>query len=145
MLFQLQTICENRARIGRRIPQGLQDMAVGHDVDVLPEAGRFGDVMGDEENRARLGGENLHEFVLQLAACKIIEGGEGLVQKQQVGFTGQRAGQCDPLGQPAGQLLRIGALEGLEAKGFQVLRGLFRGAAAAVTPEADVVLDVEPG
>ncbi len=44
-----------------------------------------------------------------------VEGGEGLVHEQRVGFDDQRAGEADPLAHPARELLGVGRLEAVQA------------------------------
>ncbi|MDW8444869.1 MAG: hypothetical protein RML45_11805 [Acetobacteraceae bacterium] len=70
--------------------------------------------MGDEdEGEAEPFGDGAH-VALQGGAREGIEGGEGLVEHQEVGFDGERAGEGDTLLLTAREVLRVAVGEGGE-------------------------------
>ncbi len=65
--------------------------------------------MGDKHHRRATLAPDPHQHALQAAACEGVEGGEGLVEKQDVGPLCQGTGDGDALGHAAGELVGQGA------------------------------------
>ena len=83
-----------------RLRPGLQ----GH--DAVGKQDRLVDVVGDQDDGLAFLGPDLLELVLQLGARQRVERREGLVEQQDVGIGGQRAGDGDALAHAAGKLGR---------------------------------------
>ena len=91
-----------------------------------------------------------HQLDLHQLAGLGVDAGEGLVHQQDLGLGRQRPGQRDALLHAAGELVRIGVGEAVEAderRGSARTRSptLGRGDAVEVEAEADVVVDRRPG
>ncbi len=75
------------------------------------EGERFGEVVGDQQHRARHRGLQRLELAMQLRARDRIERAERLVHQQHRRIGGERPRQPDALPLPAGQLVRPAAAE----------------------------------
>ena len=126
-----------------RAGRGLQ-----HD-DPVGEHRRLLDVVRDEQRGARFAGERAREPVAHLRAGDRVQRAERLVEAQERLAAEQRAQERDALAHPAGELVRAGMLEALEAEGGEERLGALAClvAARAVDPQRErgVVERVEPG
>ena len=77
----------------------------------LPKPHSLAHVMSDEDDGASSFSPDALQFVVQQIARLSIEGGERLVHQQYVGFSRQRASQCDALTHATGKLVRAAVLE----------------------------------
>jgi hypothetical protein len=69
--------------------------------------------VGDEDHRGREFFANAHEELLQALAHEGVEGTEGLVEEQHIGFSGEGSRQADALLLTAGEFTRHAAAKGL--------------------------------
>ena len=124
----------------------------GQHEDAVSELDGFLDVVGDDQDRL-----DRELFLLpqpgQLAAQvrrgEHVKGGKRLVHQQGVGLDGQRAGEADALAHAAGQLLRIGGLEAVQADqvdhGQRPFAALLLRHVAGLHRQLHVLLHGEPG
>jgi len=89
-----------------------------HD-DPVGEVERLLDVVGDEDDRARVGVEGCRQPSLHLGAGDRVERGEGLVEDEHRLAGDERAQEGDPLAHPARELGRPGALEAGQAEALE--------------------------
>ena len=75
------------------------------------EEDRFLDVVGDEQHRLALALPDAEQQLLHQPAGLVVEGAEGLVEQQDGGIVGERAGDGRALLHAAGELLGIMVLE----------------------------------
>ena len=110
------TSASERGRGDRQLRHHAPGARRQHD-HAVAEAGRLLDVVGDEQDRARLLAQRLREPVLHLAARERVERGEGLVQAQDRLAREQGAQEGHALAHAARELVGAGALEALQAEG----------------------------
>ena len=93
-----------------QLPRGPQrdDAPVVNDGHPLAQPLRFLHVVRGEQDGAAARLESLHHFP-ELAAGLRIEPRGGLVEEEQLGVVDQRAGDREPLGLAAGEVLHAGA------------------------------------
>ena len=127
----------------------LDDAAALDDEQPVGQHHRLERVVGDEQDRPGEVGEVPAQLGADLEPGAGVERGQRLVEQQQPGVGGERAGERDPLRLPAGQLLaacataRARQVEPLELA-VGVLAGLACGwRPAGRGPERDVVADGE--
>src|SRR6266508_2665280 len=82
--------------------------------DAIGEEYRLVHVVGDEQDRLRLTGEDVGDVALQLLARDGIERNERLVHQQHRRIERERAGNADALLHSTGYLVRIMVLEAAE-------------------------------
>src|SRR5690606_11389370 len=82
-----------------RWPVRKHDNPVGH-------GDGFRDVVGDQDNRAALGAQDLAHLILKLKPGLVVQSGERFVEEQDFRIHGQRTHQRSPLPHPARQLRR---------------------------------------
>ena len=113
----------------------MEQTPVEHDADSLGESGRVLEVVGDEQRGER----ELAQQLLQLGAdgrARVrVERGERLVEEEDPRLPCERAGERDPLALAAGELVRAGAGEVVDAEALEQLPH------ARPAAEADVALD----
>ena len=92
--------------VGEELPPGgaAVHVPVLDDGDPLADAVDLVPVVGDQHRRAGELPQHPHELLLQLPAQEAVQGGEGLVQQQDLGPGDEDAGQGHPLLLPAGEL-----------------------------------------
>src|SRR6202035_233886 len=86
-----------------------EQAAAAHDADAVAEPKRLAEIVGDQGHRLAEPALELEELLLELLAGEGVEGAEGLVEEDDGGVTGERAGEGRPLALAAGELGR-GAL-----------------------------------
>ena len=138
-----------RARGPRHLPgRPLLDRAavLEHD-DLVGQDHRVEGVVGDEHARPGEAGQVVGEVGADLRAGGRVERGQRLVEQEQPRPRHQRPGQGDPLGLPAGQLVRAPSAEPGQADpvepGLRVRAGGGRGDAPGPGPEGHVVAGVQ--
>ena len=115
-------------------------VALLHDAAVLDDDQPVGEhegverVVGDQQRRAGVVGEVAVQLGAGVQPGAGVERGERLVEQQQRRVDGERAGQGDPLGLPAGQLARLAAGVLGEADPVEPVGGLLAGAVRRSTP-----------
>ena len=123
---------------------GERDDAVGH------EHG-FVDVVGDHDDGALVGFPDVEDLILDLGAGEGIEGGEGFVEKQDLGVERERAGEGGALAHAAGEFVGFLVRGVVEFHHLEIVVdlvgafGLRELGEDAVDGELDVVEDAEPG
>ena len=91
------TACEAGCHRKLRARGGLDHPPLLVDHDMVAEAIRLGDVVGDHHRRLSPLGEHGAQLVAQGAALRQIQRGQWLVEQQQRRVGGQRAPQRHPL------------------------------------------------
>ena len=129
----------HRARIARR-GEGLDEIEVvarddatrprRHDDEMRAEKQGLFDGVGDEEDLLARTVPDVDEQLLHLLARQAVERAERLVHEEDGGVGGERAGDADALAHAAGQFIRGGVGEVLQADQAQQLLG----AAEALRP-----------
>ncbi len=79
--------------------------------------------MGDEHHRLADLAVQTDDLVLHVAADQRVEGGERLVEEEDVGVAGQRPCEADALLHPAGELVGVGVFVAGESDQFHDLPG----------------------
>ncbi len=124
---------------------GLDQPALAEHGDLVGQRQGLGLVVGDQQAGGLRGPQGPGDGAARRLAQRGVEGGEGLVEEDDGGARGQRAGQGDPLLLAAGELVRGAAAEG--ARELDEVEHLVdpgaRAALAAGQPEADVGGHVE--
>ena len=93
----------------RRNGSRLDDAAVAHHHQVVGHQRHQGDVVGDEQQRRALGGDQFGEQRQHLGLHGDVERGRRLVGDQQRRPAGEGDGDADALSLTSGELVRIGA------------------------------------
>ena len=91
----------------------------GQHQNLLTEEHRFGNRMGDEQDRRAGFLPDVEDLEIEHVAGHLVERPERLVHQQQFGFADQRPGDRHPLAHAAGELVRQGVLAALEPDQFQ--------------------------
>ena len=123
----------------------LLDLALVHHDDLVRELQRLLLVVGDEEARDAELAVELVEPAAQVLADARVEGAERLVEQQDAGLGGERAGEGHALALPAGELVGVALGEGRELDELEqlldalALHGL--GLLAHGQAEGDVLAD----
>ena len=110
--------------------------------DPLRQQDRLVDVMGDEDHGHPPLRPHLQKSGPQRFAGHGVEGGEGFVHQQDLGFDRQRAGKADALLHPARQFVRIGIGKFPEPDQTQQRQRPFGPGAARQAPQRQHELDV---
>jgi hypothetical protein len=76
-----------------------------HHRDAVGHENRFIDVVRDEEHRLPVGFPDAEQELLHQRACLVVKRAERLVEQQDLGIVGERAGQGGSLLHAAGELL----------------------------------------
>ena len=90
--------------------------------DAVGEQDGFFNVVGDDEDAPGghgLLGPELEEFAAQVLGRENVERGEGLIHEQDLRLDDQGPGKADPLLHAAGEFLRIGRFEAVQADGVE--------------------------
>jgi hypothetical protein len=123
----------------------------GQHEDAVGEEHSLLDVVGDDQDRLdrrAVPFPQLDELTAQVLRRQHVERGERLVHQQRVRLGDDGAGETDPLPHAAGQFLRVGGLEAVQAdqvdRPERALGPLGIGDAAGLKAELDVLLDGEP-
>ena len=124
----------------------LDDLAVSHDQDPVAELQRLGEVVGDEDHRLADLLMQPDDLVLHVATDQRVQGGERLVEHQDLRVRCQCSRQPDALLHAAGELIGVVVLITGEADEVDHLLGPVAAFGLALTAhfeaEADVVDDL---
>jgi hypothetical protein len=105
--------------------------------------------VGDEDEGLLLGLAQPQHVLLEHPARLFVDCGKGLVEQEDLGVDGERAGEADALAHAAGELMRIALLEAGEADRGDVAPGdlvaLRLAHAAELEAEGDVADHGRPG
>jgi len=93
-----------------------------HNGDPGRQINRFENAVSDENDGRPAVGPQPQQIIVERHSGDLVEGGERLVEQQQVGVGNERAGDRDAHAHAAGKLPRIGPFEPGEADGAD-LRG----------------------
>jgi hypothetical protein len=85
------------------------DQTPAHDDEVVGDLAHEGEIMGDEHMGQAGRGPDIEQQVQDLGPNRHVEGGDGLVEHQELGPRRERPGDRHPLALTAGQLARDGA------------------------------------
>ncbi len=100
----------------------LDDPSEVHHGDAVGDVADDGEVVGDEQVREAELGAELVEEVDDAGLDRHVEGGDRLVEDDQLGLEGERSGDADALALPAGEVLRVAVgVTRLEADELQQL------------------------
>ena len=92
----------------------LHEPAVAHDRDLIAEPERLLEIVGDEhDGLAQLTLQSC-DLVLHVTPDQRVEGGEGLVEQEDLGIVGERAREADALLHAARQLVGVALAEAAE-------------------------------
>ncbi len=119
------------------------DLPCPHDQDSVGERDRLVDIVGDQQHRRPVPGDQLPDELVHLDPGQCVEGGERLVEQQQFRLADQRPGEGDPLRLPTGEgdrpRLEMATEADLRQRGGGLLLSL-----APRQPDRDVAPDPFP-
>ena len=86
-----------------------------HDEDAVAHVDRFVDVVGDEKHRGAADLPEAQDFILHPHPREGIERAERFIEEKNSRVIDERTSESDPLGHPAGKMMRIGIRKSVES------------------------------
>jgi hypothetical protein len=122
---------------------GLEDAAVVEDGEAVRQEVGFAEVVGYEDDGQAEVGAEAEELAAEAVAEGVVEGAEWFVQEEDIGLTGEGAGEGDALLLAATEGRRTAVFEAFQVKEGEELGDAAAPVAAPGQAEGDVAGDVE--